>query len=125
MLQRLKGLLAGEPAALAWVVNGGLATILSYVAHLSPTQLAAVTTITMALSTIYTAARAKPVSVSVLVGGLATIATACAAFGLRLSADEIGTGVTVLSAILGLVFRVNLTPNAAVKARAAAPHVAA
>lgn len=111
MWQRLKDLLAYEPAALAWVINGGLATILSYLVHLSPVQLAAVTTITMALSTVYTAARSKPVAVSVLVGGLATVATASAAFGLHLSADEIGTGVTVLSALLGLVFRANLTPN--------------
>lgn len=121
MLQRLKNLLAYEPAALAWSVNGGLAMILSYLVHLSPTQVAAVTTITMALSTIYTAARARPVAVSVLVGGLSTIAVAGGAFGLHLTADQIGTGVTVLSAILGLVFRQNLTPVAA-KARLSFPH---
>ena len=125
MLQKLKGLLAYEPAALAWAVNGGIAIILSYLVHLTPTQLAAVTTITMALSTIYTAARARPVSVSILVGGLATIAVASAAFGLHLTADQIGTGVTVLSAVLGLLFRNSLTPAKARPLAGVTSHLAA
>lgn len=124
MLQKLKGLLAYEPAALAWAVNGGIATLLAYVVHLSPGQLAAVTTITMALSTIYTATRAKPPSVSLLLGGLSTIAVAAGAFGLHLTADQISTGVTVLSAILGLAFRASLTPTARRAVAGVTAHVA-
>jgi hypothetical protein len=110
--QRLKALLAYEPAVLAWAVNGGIATGLAFVAHLSPVQVAAVTTITTVLSAVYTAIRAHPVSVSLLTGAVATIATASAAFGLHLSAAVIATAVTVLSAVLGLVFRASLTPKA-------------
>lgn len=114
--QRVKALLAYEPAVVAWAVNGGVATVLAYVVHLSPTAGAAVTTITTALAAAYTAARAKPVAVSAIVGALATIATAGAAFGLHVSPEVIASGVTVLSAVLGLVFRANLTPRAAVPA---------
>ncbi len=111
--QKLRNLLAYEPAVLAWALNGGVATVLAFLVHLTPLQVGAVTTITTALAALYTAARAKPVAVSMLVGALATIATASAAFGLHLSADIIATGVTALSAILGLVFRANVTPSAA------------
>lgn len=110
--QKLRALLAYEPAALAWAVNGGLATVLAFLFHLDPVQVGAVTTITTALSAIYTAVRARPVSVSILTGALATVTTASAAFGLHLSAYMIATGVTVLSAVLGLVFRANVTPTA-------------
>jgi len=107
---RLKALLAYEPAALAWAVNGGLAAALVFLFHLDGTQAAAVTTITTALAAAFTAVKARPVAVSVLVGSAATIATACAAFGLNLTPQVIATGVAVLSAVLGLVFRQNLTP---------------
>lgn len=110
----LKNLWAFEPAALAWAVNGGLAALLGVALHLGPTPVAAVATVTTALSTVVTAVKARPVNVSVLVGSLATIATACAAFGLHLPAPVIATGTAVLSAVLGLVFRANLTPAARV-----------
>lgn len=110
--QRLKALLAYEPAALAWAINGGVATVLAFLVHLDQPQIAAVTTITTALSALYTAIRARPVSVSILTGSLAVIATASASFGLHLPPDVIAAGVTALSAILGLVFRANVTPVA-------------
>lgn len=111
MWTKLKALLAYEPAALAWAVNGGLAAVLVFLFHLDGTQAAAVTTITTALAAAFTADKARPVAVSVLVGSAATIAIACAAFGLNLTPQLIATGVAVLSAVLGLVFRQNLTPS--------------
>lgn len=111
MWTKLKALLACEPAVVAWAVNGGLAAALVFLFHLDGTQAAAVTTITTALAAAFTAVKARPVAVSVLVGAAATIATACAAFGLDLSPQLIATGVAVLSAVLGLVFRQNLTPS--------------
>lgn len=111
MWTKLKALLAYEPAVLAWAINGGLAAALVFIFHLDATQAAAVTTITTALAAAFTAIKARPVAVSVLVGAAATVATACAAFGLNLTPQLIATGVAVLSAVLGLVFRQNLTPS--------------
>ena len=102
-----------EPAILAWALSGGLAVLLGNVFHISSTQEAAVTTILTALAAIATAVKARPVEVSVVVGAVATIAVAAAAFGLHLSAAEIGAASAILSGILGLVFRANVSPAAA------------
>lgn len=63
-----------------------------------------------AVAAIVTAVKARPVEVSAIVGGVSTIAVAAAAFGLHLSGAEIGALAAILSGILGLVFRANLTP---------------
>jgi len=104
-----------EPAILAWALNGGLAVLLGNVFHISSTQEAAVTTVLTAVTVIFTAVTTKPVEVSVLVGGVSTIAVAAAAFGLHLSAAEIGAGAAILSGVLGLVFRANVSPSAGVR----------
>jgi predicted lipid-binding transport protein (Tim44 family) len=119
ILTRLKALWVYEPAVLAWATNGGVAALAAFVLHLSGTQTAAVTIITTALAAAVTAYQARPVNVSVMVGSLATIATAGAAFGLHLPAQAIATGTAVLSVVLGLVFRANLTPTATVRAQPA------
>lgn len=119
LVASLKKLWAYEPAVLAWAVNGGLAALLGFAFHLSPGALAAVTTAATGASTVITAVQARPVNVSVLVGSLATIATACAAFGLHLPSAAIATGATMLSAVLALVFRANLTPSATLRVQAA------
>lgn len=107
---RLQALLAYEPAAIAWAANGGIAVIVGVLVPLTPVETAAVTTITTALAAIYTAIRARPVAVSIITGAMATVATAAGAFGLHLPSAVIATAVSVLGAILGLVFRANLTP---------------
>ena len=112
MWAKLKGLLAYEPAVLAWGINGGVAAIVAFLTPLSPGAVAAITTITTALAAIYTAYHARPIVVSAITGAVATILTAVAAFGLHLDADTIGTVVTALGAVLGLMFRANLTPKA-------------
>lgn len=110
--QRLRALLAYEPAVVAWAANGGIAALLGVAVHLPAGQLDAVTTITTALAAVYTAFRTRPVAVSVITGAVATIGTACAAFGLHVAPAVLATGVTVLSSLLGLWFRSNVTPAA-------------
>lgn len=115
MLANLKAtaaaVLAYYPAALAWVLNGGLAAALGFVFHIDSLQMAAVTTIATVLVSAYTAWKARPVAYSVLIGSLATILTAMGAFGLHLPPQWIATGVTVMSLILGQLFHLNLTPK--------------
>jgi len=110
LLTKLRELLAYEPAVVAWAVNGGVATVLAFLLNLDGTQTATVTTITTALAAIVTAVQARPVAVSVVTGALATVAQAVAAFGLNLPPTVIGAITAVASAVLGLLFRQNLTP---------------
>jgi hypothetical protein len=115
LLQRLKGLLTLEPAVAAWVASGGLAAILITALHVNPVVAASIATIVSGAATIYTAVTARPIAVSMLVGALATGATALAGFGLHLSPDAIAAGAAILSTVLGLVFRANLTPAVKLK----------
>lgn len=108
-----------EPAVLAWGANGGVALIVGTLTPLTGAQTGAITVITTALATIYTAARTRPVAVSAITGALATAATAAAAFGLDLSPTMIAGVVSLVSAGLGLVFRANLTPTATLEAASA------
>lgn len=110
--KRLAGLLTYEPAVAAWAAAGGLAVLLGSVAHLSTVQEAAVTTIATALAALYTAVQTRPVAVSALVGALATGITAAAGFGLHVSPTWIGVGTAVLSAVLSVLLRPNITPAA-------------
>jgi hypothetical protein len=114
---KLRELLAYEPAVVAWAVNGGIATVLAFLLNLTAGQTATVTVITTALAAIVTAVKARPVAVSVVTGALATIAEAAAAFGLNLPPTVIGAITAVASAVLGLLFRQNLTPAARLAGR--------
>jgi hypothetical protein len=49
-ITRLRGLLAYEPAAVSWALNGGVALICAYAFGLTATEEAAVTTIVTALA---------------------------------------------------------------------------
>lgn len=107
----MTGILKYEPVVLAWVLNGGLAVLLGNVIGISTTQEAAVTTIATALVGIFAWFKTTPHAVSGLVGFISTIAVAAAAFGLHLSAAEIGAGAAILSGILALVLRQNVSPK--------------
>jgi hypothetical protein len=106
------GLLKYEPVILAWVLNGGLAVLLGNVFHISSTQEAAVTTILTALVGIFNWVMTKDHAVAGLVGFISTIAVAASAFGLHLTGAEIGAGVAILSGVLALVLRQNVSPAA-------------
>lgn len=105
-----------EPVLLSWVLNGGFAVLLGNVFHISTTQEAAVTTIATALVSIYAWWKTTPHAVAGLVGGISTIAVAAGAFGLHLSSAKIGFGVAILSAVLALLFRQNVSPVASAEA---------
>lgn len=107
---KLRSLLAYEPAVIAWVVNGGLAVVLTFLFNLNTTQTAAVTTITTALAAIVTALAARPVSVSIVTGALMTAIQAAVAFGVTMPTPVLGAITAVASAMLSLLFRQNLTP---------------
>lgn len=113
MVSYLKSLLQFEPVVLGWVLNGGLAVLLGNVVHITSTQEAAVTTIATGAVGVYAWVSTKDHAVSGLVGTLSTIAIAASAFGLHLSSPQIGAGAAILSGILALLLRQNVTPVAA------------
>lgn len=112
ILARLRTILRAEPALVAWALNGGIAVVIGFLTPLTVAQSAAITTITTALAALYAAVRARPVAVSAIMGAMVTIATAAAAFGLHVAPNVMAMAVAVGSAVLGLVFRANLTPVA-------------
>lgn len=111
----LKQLLSYEPVVAAWAVSGGLAILLGSVFHISSTEEAAVTTIVTALAGIYSWSMTQQKSVSILTGAISTIIVAAAAFGLHVPSNVLGVGVAVLSAVIMLVLRQNVSPTAALK----------
>lgn len=115
LIARLRALAAMEPAVLAWALNGGVAVVLAFAFHLTKTQEAAAATIVTALAAAYAAARTTKPQVSVIVGALVTGVTAAAAFGLHMSPQVISIGTSIVSGLLALLFRQNLTPKAALK----------
>lgn len=100
-----------EPVLLAWMTSGGLAVLCGMLLHVSTTQEAAITTIATGLVGIYSWWRTKEKSATALVALVTTVGVAAGAFGLHLSAAEIGAAAAVLSGVLGLILRQNVTPS--------------
>lgn len=112
MFNYLRNLLRYEPAVIAWAANGGLALVLAYAFHITRTQEAAVTTITTALASVFTAWKAGPSNAPVILGALTTAVTAAGAFGFHPSAQLLATLAAAGSAVLPWIMRANLTPKA-------------
>lgn len=104
-----------EPAVYLYALNAGVALLVAYGLPMSHTQVAAVTTIATAILTIVTALMTRPVNVSALTAAVGTGLAAAAAFGLHLSADQVGTAVAALSIVLALILRANVTPAPALR----------
>jgi hypothetical protein len=115
MLAKLLKLIRTEPAVFMGALNALVTAWVAFGFRASPGQTAAVTTTGVAIVAIVTAFATRPVSVPVLTGSVATIATAAAAFGLHLSSAQIGAGVPVLALVLSLVLRQAVTPLATVR----------
>ena len=117
-LKRLLALIQAEPA----VFVNGLAALVSVLAafgvRASPHQVAAVATIGTAVAAIVTAWMTRPVQVPVIIGAVTSIAVASAAFGLHLSAAEIGAAAPLVSLVVSLLLRQALTPVASLPKRA-------
>jgi len=115
-----------EPAMYLYALNSVVALVVSFGLPLTTTQTAAIATIATGLLAAASAFLTRPIEVSAISGAVATALTATAAFGLHLSGNQIGSLVTVLSLVLALILRQNLTPAATVKKAAAqAAHPAA
>lgn len=100
-----------EPVIVAWALNGGLAILLGNLVGISPAQEAAVTTIITAAAAIFTMIKTDNFTVSGFTTTLTTVIVAAGAFGLHLSAGETGFGVGIISAVLSLVLRANVSPK--------------
>ena len=99
-----------EPAVILYAVNAAVALLVAFGLNMSHDQVAAVTTIATAVLSIAAAALTRPVTVSGVTAGVASLLTAAAAFGLHLSGDQVGTVVTALSIGLALLLRQNVSP---------------
>jgi hypothetical protein len=104
-----------EPAALLYAISAGLAPLVAMLLHWSQTQTAAEATIVSGVAAIVVALKARPVAVPAILGAAATIATASAAFGLHLTADQIAAGTSAMNLVLGFLFRSHLTPVASLQ----------
>ena len=100
-----------EPATILYAVNAGVALLVAYGLPLSHDMVAAVTVIATAVLTIATAVMTRPFVVSSVTAAVGSLLAAVAAFGLHLSADQIGTAVSALTVVLMLLLRQNVTPS--------------
>lgn len=101
-----------EPAMILYGVNALVGLLVAYGVDLDKGQVAAISVIVTAVLAGITAAMTRPVVVSGITGAVGTLLAAVAAFGAHLTADQIGTTVTVLSIGLALLLRSNVSPAA-------------
>jgi hypothetical protein len=99
-----------EPALYLSIVNAALAAAVAWGLPLSHIQTAAVITIVTAVLAMATAVLTRPVEVSALTGAGVTLLTALGAFGLHLTQAQLGTGVALVSIVLGLILRQHVSP---------------
>jgi hypothetical protein len=109
-LSGILNLIKTEPAVILMGINAGVALVVSWGFNLDTAQIGAVTIIATAVLSAITALLARPVSTPVIKGAVTTVLIALGAFHLHLAPSTIGTSVTALSIVLGLLFRTNLTP---------------
>jgi hypothetical protein len=107
-----------EPAVLLYAVNAAVALLVAYGLPLNHDMVAAITVIATAVLTAATAIMTRPFVVSSLTGAFGSLLAAVAAFGLHLTANQIGTAVTALSIVLALLLRQNVSPTTAPAVRA-------
>lgn len=101
-----------EPAVILYVVNAIVAFLVTIPAVGLTDQSAGWTmTIVNGVLALVVAAMTRPFVVSALTGGLSTILTGLAAFGLPFTAQQSATFVIVVSAVLGLVLRGQVEPR--------------
>ncbi|MET8866548.1 hypothetical protein ABZW11_26720 [Nonomuraea sp. NPDC004580] len=102
-----------EPAVILYVVNA----IVAFLATIPAVGLTAesagwVMTIASGVVALLVAMLTRPFVVSALTGALSTILTGLASFGLPMTEQQTGAFVMVVSAVLGLVLRSNVSPAA-------------
>jgi len=95
--------LNAEPALVTAFLNGAATLIAAFVVGVTQGQMAAIVVIGGILVTLLTAAFTRPIHVSVFIGGITTGITAAAAFGLKMSPEQLGllaTGLALVSSAL-------------------------
>lgn len=100
-----------EPAVWLYVINA----LVAFLATIPAVGLTAessgwVMTIANGVVALLVAVLTRPFVVSALTGALSTILTGLASFGLPLTEQQTGAFVMVVSAVLGLVLRSNVSP---------------
>ena len=102
-----------NPAAILYGVNTLLALVVAWGGSLSADQTGAVLTITTAVITIITALATRPVGLQLVLGAVASVFTAFAAFGIHWSADQISTTVALLGIVLAGILHLAHRPYTA------------
>jgi hypothetical protein len=102
-----------EPTVLLYVANA-LVAFLVTIPQFGLTEVSAgyVMTIVSGLVALAVAVLTRPWVVSALTGALSTILAGLASFGLPLTEQQSATFVILVSAVLGLVLRANVSPSA-------------
>lgn len=103
-------LLRQEPALVLFAGNAAVALSLAWGWHLTEHQVGSITVIATALFTVIAAFLARPVATAIIPGAVTTVITALTAFSLHLPPAAIGTTVAILSTLLSLLFRANMSP---------------
>jgi hypothetical protein len=104
-----------NPIALAWTVQMGVSLLAGFGLHLTAGQAGAVSSIAAALVGVITALAARPWFIPAITGGVTAILTACAAFGLHWSGEQVSAAATALGVILMLVAHGASIPLAAAR----------
>ncbi|MEV4287336.1 hypothetical protein AB0K40_17670 [Nonomuraea bangladeshensis] len=103
-----------EPAVWLYVINAVVAFLVTIPAVGLTSEAAGwVMTIANGVVALLVAALTRPFVVSALTGALSTILTGLASFGLPLTEQGTAAFVVLVSAVLGLTLRANVSPNEA------------
>lgn len=100
-----------EPAVILYVINAVVAFLVTIPAvGLTAESSGWVMTIANGVVALLVAVLTRPFVVSALTGAISTVLTGLAAFGLPFTEQQTGAFVMVVSAVLGLVLRANVSP---------------
>lgn len=99
-----------EPAVLLAGLNAAVALLVSFGLPLSSTQANAITVIATAGIGIWIALLTKPVAPTAVATLVGTALTALGAFHAHLSDTQVSSVVAVVSIVLGLLLRANVSP---------------
>ena len=116
-LKRLLALIKAESAVIAYAISAGVTAWAAFGFRAPAHDVAAVEMIAAALVTILTAFATRPVAVPVVTGAVVEIATAAGAFGLHLTAAQLGALTPVVSIVVSLLLRQAVTPVVSIAKR--------
>jgi hypothetical protein len=114
-VQAARQSVALNPVAAAWAAQIAVTLLAGYGVHLTRVQDGAVSTIATALVAAATAVSARPWYIPALTGATASILTACAAFGLKWSPEQVSAAASALGVILMLTTHAAVIPAAAAR----------